>query len=187
MATIEELSKEAEHKMQNSIETARHEFSTLRTGRANPTILDGILVDAYGSSMPISQLAQVHAPEPRQIVVSPYDRSMVGPIEKAIKNSDLNINPINDGASLRLNIPPLTEDRRKDMVKALHKKAEDGRIAVRNVRRDVNDKIKAIEKAGETSEDLSRRAQEQLQKLTDKFIAQVDELQKAKEAELLQV
>jgi len=187
MATLDELSREAEHKMQVSIEAVRHEFSTLRTGRANPTILDGIMVDAYGSTMQINELAQVHAPEARQLVISPYDRAMVAAIEKAIKNSDLNINPINDGASLRLNLPLLTEERRKDMVKVLHKKAEEGRIAIRNVRRDANDHIKALEKKGETSEDLAKRSMEQLQKLTDKYITEVDQLQKSKEAELMQV
>jgi ribosome recycling factor len=187
MPTLEELSHEAEHKMQVSIEAVRHEFSTLRTGRANPSILDGILVDAYGGAMPINELAQVHAPEARQLIISPYDRAMVGPIEKAIKNSDLNINPINDGASLRLNLPSLTEERRKDMVKVLHKKAEEGRIAIRNVRRDINDRVKGLEKKGETSEDLAKRSLDQLQKLTDKYIAEVDQLQKAKEAELMQV
>ncbi len=187
MATLEEYSKEAEHKMRSSIEAARHEFSTLRTGRANASLLDGILVDAYGSSMPIDQLAQVHVPEARQLVIAPYDRSMVGAIEKAIKSSDLNINPVNNGDSLRLNLPPLTEDRRKEMVKVLNKKAEESRVSVRNVRRDANDRIKALEKKAEASEDQSKRAQDQLQKLTDKYIAEIDQLAKAKEAELLQV
>jgi ribosome recycling factor len=187
MATLEELSKEAEHKMRSSIEAAEKEFATLRTGRANPSILDNITVDAYGSAMPVNQIAQVHAPESRQLVITPYDRSLVGPIEKAIKLSDLNINPINNGDSIRLNLPSLTEDRRKEMVKVLAKKAEESRVSVRNVRRDINDRIKAIEKKGETSEDLSKRAMDALQKVTDRFIAEVDQLQKSKEAELLQV
>jgi ribosome recycling factor len=185
MPTIDEVTHEAEHKMQVSIETARHEFAAIRTGRANPSMLDGVHVEAYGSNMPINQLAQVHAPEPRQLVVSPYDRAMLAPIEKAIKNSDLNLNPMNDGVSLRINLPVLTEERRKDMVKSLHKKAEESRISVRNVRRDANDKVKAIEKLGEASEDQSRRVQESLQKMTDKYIAQIDSLQKDKETELL--
>ena len=156
MATLEELSAEAEHKMRSSIEAAKVEFATLRTGRANPTLLDNITVDAYGSAMPIDQIAQVHVPESRQLVITPYDRSMVGAIEKAIKNSDLNINPVNNGDSIRLNLPPLTEDRRKDMVKVLQKKAEESRVSVRNVRRDANDRAKALEKKGETSEDLAK-------------------------------
>lgn len=187
MATITELTAEAEHKMQKSIEASQHEFSTLRTGRANPSMLDGIVVDAYGSQMPINQLAQVHVPEPRQLVITPYDRNMVGTIERAIKMSDLNINPINDGAGIRLNLPVLTEERRKDMVKLLNKKAEEGRVAIRNVRREANDHIKQIEKKGEASEDDAKRAQEKLQKLTDKYIVDLDQLQKAKEAELLEV
>jgi ribosome recycling factor len=187
MPTLEEVVQEAEHKMQVTIETARHEFSAIRTGRANPSMLDGVQVDAYGSMMPINQLAQVHAPEPRQLIVTPYDRSMLALIEKAIKNSDLNLNPMNDGVALRINLPMLTEERRKDMVKLLHKKAEESRISVRNVRRDANDRVKGIEKLGEASEDQARRIQDQLQKLTDKTIAQVDSLTKDKEAELLQV
>jgi len=187
MATISELTAEADHKMQKSIEATQHEFATLRTGRANPSMLDGIMVDAYGSQMPINQLAQVHVPEPRQLMITPYDRTMVGLIERAIKLSDLNINPINDGAGIRLNLPLLTEERRKDMVKLLHKKAEEGRVAIRNVRRDTNDHFKQLEKKGEASEDDAKRAQEKLQKLTDKFIADIDHLQKAKEAELMEV
>jgi ribosome recycling factor len=187
MATITELTAEAEHKMHKSIDATQHEFSTLRTGRANPGMLDGILVDAYGSQMPINQIAQVHVPEARQLTITPYDRALVGAIERAIKISDLNINPINDGAGIRLNLPILTEERRKDLVKQLHKKAEDGRVAIRNVRRDANDHFKQLEKKGEVSEDDCKRALEKLQKLTDKCIADLDHLQKAKEAELMEV
>jgi ribosome recycling factor len=187
MPTLPEIIKDAESKMQKSIESARHEFSTLRTGRANPAILDGINVESYGTSMPINQVAQVHATDARQIVISPYDRSMLGPIEKAIKISDLNINPINDGVSVRLNLPPLTNDRRKEMVKVLQRKAEDGKVSIRNIRRDFNDQIKQLEKKSEVSKDEAKRSEDQLQKLTDRHIAQVDELQKNKEAELMEV
>jgi ribosome recycling factor len=187
MATIAELTAEADHKFQRSIEAAQNEFNTLRTGRANPQILDGILVEAYGSQMPINQVAQVHVPEARQLVITPYDRSVVGAIERAIKLSDLNINPINDGSSIRLNLPVLTEERRKDMVKLLHKKAEEGRVAIRNVRRDANDHFKQLEKKSEISEDENKRAQAKLQTMTDKYIAELDQLQKAKESELLEV
>ena len=173
--------------MQKSIEAARHEFSTLRTGRANPALLDGINVESYGSSLPINQVAQVHATDARQIVISPYDRSMLGPIEKSIKISDLNINPVNDGVSIRLNLPPLTNDRRKEMVKVLQRKAEDGKVAIRNIRRDFNDQIKQLEKKSEVSKDDAKRSEDQLQKLTDRHIAQIDELQKNKEAELMEV
>lgn len=186
MPTIAEIHAEADHKMQKTIEATQHEFATLRTGRASAAMLDGIMVDAYGAPMPVNQLAQIHVPEARQLTITPYDRSMVGAIEKAIKNSDLNINPINDGAGIRLNLPVLTEERRKDLVKQLHKKAEEGRVAIRNVRRDANDHIKKIEKAGDVSEDEGKRAQEKLQKLTDKFIAEIDTIQKSKETELME-
>ncbi len=187
MSTLPEIIKDAEAKMQKSIEAARHEFSTLRTGRANPALLDGINVESYGSSLPINQVAQVHATDARQIVISPYDRSMLGPIEKSIKISDLNINPVNDGVSIRLNLPPLTNDRRKEMVKVLQRKAEDGKVAIRNIRRDFNDQIKQLEKKSEVSKDDAKRSEDQLQKLTDRHIAQIDELQKNKEAELMEV
>jgi ribosome recycling factor len=187
MSTLPEIIKDAEAKMQKSVEAARHEFSTLRTGRANPSILDGINVESYGTSMPINQVAQVHATDARQIVISPYDRSMLGPIEKAIKISDLNINPVNDGIGIRLNLPSLTNDRRKEMVKVLQKKAEEGKVAVRNVRRDFNEQIKQLEKKSEVSKDDAKRSEEQLQKVTDRNIAQIDELQKQKEAELMEV
>jgi ribosome recycling factor len=187
MATLPEIIKDAETKMQKSVEAARHEFSTLRTGRANPSILDGINVESYGTSMPINQVAQVHATDARQIVISPYDRAMLGPIERAIKLSDLNINPINDGIGVRLNLPPLTNDRRKEMVKVLQRKSEEGKVSIRNVRRDFNDQIKSLEKKSEVSKDEAKRSEDQLQKLTDRYIAQVDELQKTKEAELLEV
>jgi ribosome recycling factor len=187
MSTIPEITKEAEDRMLKSIEATRHEFATLRTGRANPSILDGITVEAYGTPMPINQLAQVNVPESRQLIITPYDRSMVGAIEKAIKISDLNLNPINNGDSIRINLPLLTEERRKDLVKVLHKKAEEGRVAIRNVRRDANDHVKQLEKKADVSEDQARRSGEQLQKLTDKSIVEIDQLQKAKEAELLEV
>jgi ribosome recycling factor len=187
MATVAELTTEAETKMQKSVDAAQHDFSTLRTGRATPSLLDGIQVDLYGSKLPINQVAQVHVSDARQLTITPYDRSTVGAIEKAIKVSDLNINPINDGVSVRLNLPPLNEERRKDMVKLLNKKAEEGRISVRNVRREANDHFKQLEKKGEASEDEVRRSQEKLQKLTDKYIAEIDGKAKAKEVELLEV
>jgi ribosome recycling factor len=187
MATVAEITAEAEHKMQKSVESAQHDFSTLRTGRATPSLIDGIQVEAYGSKMPINQIAQVHVSDARQLTITPYDRSMVGPIEKSIKTSDLNINPVNDGAAIRLNLPPLTEERRKEMVKLLNKKTEDGRVSVRNVRSDANDHFKQLEKKGDASEDEVRRSQEKLQKLTDKYVADVDRLAKAKEAELLEI
>jgi ribosome recycling factor len=184
---IEDFSKEAEQKMKKSVEATLHDFATIRTGRATPQLLDGIHVDYYGSPTPINQLASINVPEPRQLQIVPYDRQVVGAIEKAIKNSDININPVNDGGSIRLTIPPLTEERRKDFVKVLHKKTEDHRVSIRNIRRDANDHIKALVKKAEVSEDESKRAQDVLQKLTDKYIAEIDHMSKAKEAELLEV
>src|SRR3569833_3453342 len=141
---IDDLNREAEQKMKKTVAATQHDFSTIRTGRATPSLLDGITADYYGWPTPINQLATINVPEPRQIQVVPYDRSILGAIEKAIKNSDININPVNDGNSIRLSIPPLTEERRKEFVKILHKKTEDGRVAVRNIRRDANDHVKAL-------------------------------------------
>ena len=185
--SLADLAKEAEQRMQKTVDATQHDFSTIRTGRANPSLLDGIQVDYYGSPTPLNQLASISVPESRQLVITPYDRSTVAAVEKAIKNSDININPVNDGSSVRLNIPPLTEDRRKEFVKVLGKKAEEGRVSIRNIRRDTNDQFKALVKKAEASEDESKRAQDGLQKLTDRYILEVDKIARAKEAELLEV
>jgi len=184
---IEDINKEAEQKMKKTVEATQHDFSTIRTGRATPSLVDGITADYYGSPTPLNQLATINVPEPRQLQIVPYDRSTLAAIEKAIKNSDININPVNDGTSLRLNIPPLTEERRKEFVKILHKKTEDGRVSIRNIRRDANDHVKALVKKSEASEDESKRAQDVFQKMTDKYIAEIDAISKVKEAELLEV
>lgn len=185
--SLADLAKDAENKMKKTVEATQHDFSTIRTGRANPTLLDGISVDYYGSPTPINQLATINVPEARQLVITPYDRSALGAIEKAIKNSDLNINPVNAGTMLRLTIPPLTEERRKEFVKILGKKSEEGKVSIRNIRRDANDSFKALVKKSEASEDESKRAQENLQKLTDRYIIEIDQITKAKETELLEV
>jgi ribosome recycling factor len=185
--SIAELAQDAEQRMKKAVESTQLDFATIRTGRATPTLLDGIQVDYYGSPTPLNQLATISIPDSRQLYIAPYDRSIVAAIEKAIKQSDLNINPVNDGAGVRLSIPPLTEDRRKDFVKILNKKSEEGRVSIRNVRRDVNDQFKALVKKSEASEDDSRRAQENLQKVTDKYIAEIDHITKLKEAELMEV
>ncbi|MGO8669936.1 MAG: ribosome recycling factor [Capsulimonadaceae bacterium] len=185
--SLDDLSREAEQKMKKTVEATQHDFSTIRTGRATPRLLDGITVDYYGSPTPLNQLASINVPEPRQLQIAPYDRSVLGAIEKAIRNSDLNINPINEGTAIRLSIPPLTEERRKDFVKVLGKKTEEGRVAIRNIRRDTNDHVKALVKKAEVSEDDSKRTQDALQKLTDRYIAEIDNIAKAKEAELLEV
>ena len=185
--SLADLTKEAEDKMKKTVEATKQDFATIRTGRASPFLLDGLLVDYYGSPTPINQLATITVPDSRQLLISPYDRALVAAIEKAIKNSDVNINPVNDGASLRLIIPPLTEDRRKEFVKVLNKKTEEGKVSIRNVRRDANDQFKALVKKSEASEDESKRAQDNLQKLTDRYIAEVDQIAKAKETELMEV
>jgi len=185
--SIADLTKDAEQKMRKTVEATQNDFNTIRTGRATPALLDGLTIDYYGSPTPIIQVAGISTPDSRQIVITPYERSIVGAIEKAIKNSDLNINPVNDGASVRLIIPPLTEDRRKEFVKILHKKTEEGRVSIRNVRRDINDQFKSLVKKSEISEDESKRAQDSLQKITDRFVAEIDQISKAKEAELLEI
>jgi len=182
-----EILKDVEHRMKRAVEVAQEDFQTLRTGRGNPALLDHIMVNYHGTPMPINQLGAISVPEPRQIVIAPWDKQTIAMIEKAIMASDLGITPTSDGNVVRLNIPYLTEERRREMIKQLHKKAEDHRVAIRNIRREVNDKLKHQEKASEISEDDSRRTQDQVQKLTDKYIEEIDRLQKQKEAELLEV
>lgn len=186
---IPELLKETEERMKKSIEATRHEFSLIRTGRANPAILEHVLVEAYGATMPLNQVATVSVPDPRQLLITPFDRNLIGAIEKGILKSDVNINPNNDGAGIRLAIPPLNEERRKDLIKQVHKKAEDGRVAVRNIRHDAVKKLQAQKKAKENplSEDEERRAEDQVKKLVDKYVAEIDTITKAKEAEMLEV
>ncbi|MDO8588269.1 MAG: ribosome recycling factor [Armatimonadota bacterium] len=179
--------KDAEARMVKAVEAAQHDFATIRTGRANPGILEKVSVDYYGSAMSVSQLAAITAPEPRLLMVSPWDKNAIPSIEKAIMNSDLGLTPTSDGNVIRLQIPYLTEERRRDLIKLLHRKTEEHKITVRNIRRDVNEKLKSMEKNHEISEDDNKRAQEQVQKLTDKYIEQMDKLQVAKEAELMEV
>lgn len=185
--SLADLAKDAEQKMKKTVDATQHDFSTIRTGRATPTLVDGISVDYFGTPTPLNQLAGISVPDSRQLLITPYDRSMTAAIEKAIKNSDLNINPVNDGTSVRLTIPPLTEERRKEFVKILNKKSEEGRVSIRNIRRDINDQFKALVKKSEASEDDSKRAQDGMQKLTDRYIVEIDRITKAKEAELLEV
>jgi ribosome recycling factor len=184
---IDDLVKSSEERMVKAVESARHDYTSIRTGRANPAILDSVKVDYYGTLMPISQLANISVPEPRQILIAPWDKTSIPLIEKAIQKSDLGMNPNTDGAGIRLNIPTLTEERRREYIKQLHKKAEEHRVAVRNIRRDVNEHLKALEKSSEASEDEVKRAEEQTQKLTDKYVQQIDQITKAKESELLEV
>lgn len=182
---IENAKKDARERMEKAVETVRNDFAKLRSGKATPALLDGLKIDYYGSPMPIKQIANVSAPEPRLLVVQPWERNMLAEIERAIIKSDLGLNPANDGIVIRIPIPQLSEERRRDLVKLAKKGAEEGRIAIRNIRRDANDRFKKAEKAGEISEDLSHSAQDDVQKLTDDFIKKIDEHLELKEKEIL--
>lgn len=184
---MQEVLKEAEARMKKTVEDLRRELVTLRTGRATPALVEDIKVDCYGTQLPINQVANISVPDPRSLLITPWDRNTLSAIEKAIQKSDLGLTPNNDGTNIRLVLPPLTEDRRKELVRKVHKIVEDHRVAVRNIRRDANEEIKRREKNHEISEDESRRLQDQVQKLTDKYIAELDRLQKAKEEELMEV
>jgi len=184
---ISDVVKTAEQRMAKTIDATRHDYATIRTGRANPAMLEKVMVDYYGSNMPVNQLANISVPEPRTLLIAPWDKSVIPLIEKAIQKSELGIPPSSDGTVIRLNIPQLTEERRKEFIKQLHKKAEEHRVSVRNIRRDINEELKKQEKEGKASEDEIKRAQEQIQKITDKYIAEIDSITKAKEAELLEV
>ena len=177
----------AKQKMEKSIEALKREFTGVRTGKATPQLLDTVRVEAYGSHVPLNQVATVSAPEPRLLVIQPWDRAMLSPIEKALQTSDLGLNPSYDGKIVRVPIPALTEERRREYVKLLHKMAEEARVAIRQARKDANDDIKRRQKDGDLSEDDVRREQDEVQKATDRYIAQVDEVLKHKEAEVMEV
>jgi ribosome recycling factor len=183
----DQIIKDAEQRMQGAIESLGNELATIRTGRASPSILDRVHVEYYGQEMPINQVGSVSVPDSRTLMITPWDKAALSAIEKGIQRSDLGLNPNNDGVNIRLTIPPLTEQRRKELIKQVHKIVEDHRVSVRNVRRDANDHLKRAEKAGDLSEDENRRFQERIQKLTDKYIADIDKVQSAKEEELLEV
>lgn len=186
-ATFAQIIPQTETRMKKAIEALRHELTTIRTGRAAPALVENLEVDAYGSPMPLIQLAQIHAPEPRLIQIQPYDRNLIRPIEKAILASDLGITPGNDGQVIRLPIPALTEERRKDLVRLLHKKVEEGRVEIRTLRRHSHDEMRKKEKEAGISADEFKRLEHQLQTLTDRYVLEVDEIGKAKEKEILQV
>jgi ribosome recycling factor len=179
--------QDLEARMQAAVDLLSREFSGVRTGRANTALLDSVRVDAYGTVQPINQIASVSVPDPRTLVIQPWDTSQMGAIEKAILKSDLGLTPSNDGKLIRLVMPTLTEDRRKQLAKTVGKLAEDARVAVRNVRRDANDRLRALAKDKKVSQDDERRAHDQIQKATDRFIAKVDELSKKKEQEILAI
>lgn len=179
--------QKARQRMEAALEAVRREFASVRTGKASPALLDMVRVEAYGSQMPLNQVGTVSAPEPRMLTVQPYDKNLLKDIERAIRESDLGLNPSNDGNIIRIPIPALTEERRKEYVRLLHRLAEEGRVAVRQARKDANDDIKQRQKEGELSEDEAHREQEQVQKLTDDYVHRVDETLKKKEAEVMEV
>lgn len=179
--------KATREKMQRSIEATERDYATIRTGRATPALLDRVKVAYYGSEMPVSQLATVSVPEPRQLLISPWDKSVLAAIEKAIFASDLNLTPSNDGSVIRLEIPALTEERRKELTKLVHHKAEEHKVSIRNLRRDANDGLDKKQKAGDITEDDAERGKKEVQKLTDEFIGKVDAITTKKVAEIMEV
>ncbi|HWD40865.1 MAG TPA: ribosome recycling factor [Fimbriimonas sp.] len=185
--SVNQILTDTEHKMKGAVDHMVHDFGTYRTGRASPAVLERVHVEYYGTETPISQIANISVPEPRQLLIQPYEKSMTGPIEKAIMKSDLGINPVNDGTGIRLTFPQMTEDRRKEMVKQVSHRTEQCRVAIRNVRRDGIDHLKALEKKKEITEDEVKGHEGKIQKLTDQFVHQADDLGKKKEAELMQV
>lgn len=184
---ISDILHESEDKMKKAVESTRHEFGLIRTGRASPGILEHVKVDVYGSTLPLNQVAAITVPDPRQLLITPFDRTALGSIEKAILKSDVGITPSNDGTGIRLNIPPLNEERRRDLIKQVHQKAEHGRVSIRTVRQDAIKRLQAAKKSAEVSENEEKRAEEQVQKHVEKYIAEIDHLTKAKEAEMMEV
>jgi len=180
-----EITMNADEQMQKTLDYTKTQIEKIRTGRASASLIDGVMVDAYGSSTPIGQTANVSSPDARSIIIQPWDRSLLEAIEKAIQTADLGFNPQNDGTIIRINVPPLTEERRKEFVKMAKKYAEDGKIAVRNIRRDNNELLRKAEKSKELSEDFRKQGEEEIQEITNGFIKNIDELASNKEKELL--
>lgn len=185
--SADSIMQDAEHRMKHAVEAMVHDFSTYRTGRASPAVLERVHVEYYGVETPISQIANVSIPEPRQLLIQPYEKNMVGVIEKAIQKSDLGINPTSDGQGIRLVFPQMTEERRKEMVKQVHTRAENACVAIRNVRRDAIEHLKGLQKNKELSEDELRAFEGKVQKITDKYIAEAHDLQQKKDSELMSV
>ena len=184
---MNELSKNTEEKMSKSVDALEREYKSIRAGRANASVLDRVTVDYYGVPTPIQQMAAVSVPEARPLLISPWDKSTLKDIEKAILTSEIGINPQNDGTSIRLNFPPLTEERRKDIVKDIRKKGEESKVAVRNQRRDALDKLKALKKGNSITEDDEANGEKKIQNLTDKFCKEIDELSAIKEKEIMAI
>ena len=185
--SVDSALRDAAEKMGKAVAHLKEDLSSVRTGRATPALLNRVTVDYYGSPAPLQQLASMSVPEPRTLMVQPYDKTAIGSIEKAILTSDLGLTPSNDGNVIRLSFPPLTEERRRDLVRQVHARAEDGRVAVRNVRRHHKDEVEKLEKEHEISEDDLKRAEKELQKLTDQHVAEIDDIQRHKEQELMEV
>lgn len=182
-----ELHKQLESKMNKTIDALKYEYTTIRTGRANAQMLDKIRVDYYGTPTPINQMAAISVPEARTLMISPWDKTSMAEIEKAIRNSDLGLNPSNDGQVIRISVPALTEERRKELAKKAHKVAEEFKVRIRNERRDANEDLKKMEKNGEITEDELKKAQDEVQKITDKFIKEIDAVASAKEKDIMEV
>lgn len=184
---IREVVAAAEGRMEKAIEVLRKDLASLRAGRATPALLDKISVDYYGAITPINQVANISIPEPRLLVIQPWDKGMISAVEKAIMKSDLGLTPTSDGTVIRLAVPQLTQERRTELVKVVKKKAEEARVAVRNVRRDANDQLKELEKDGDVSQDEARKGQDEIQKVTDKHIKGIDQVLEKKEKEIMEV
>ncbi len=184
---MNELLKNTEEKMRKSIDALEREYKSIRAGRANAGVLDRVMVDYYGAPTPVQQMAAVSVPEPRTLLIQPWDKTTLKDIEKAILTSDIGINPQNDGTCIRLNFPPLTEERRKDIVKDIRKKGEESKVSIRNQRRDALDKLKALKKGNSITEDDEANGEKKIQTLTDKFCKEIDELSAAKEKEIMEI
>ncbi len=181
------MMNETKERMQKAISAYQRELATVRAGRANPSLLDKVAVEYYGAQTPLNQIASITVPEARMLVITPYDKTALGDIEKAIQKADLGVTPSNDGNIIRITIPPLTEERRKELAKLVKKYSEDAKVAVRNIRRDANDDLKKLEKNGEMTEDELRSSTEDVQKLTDEYVSKIDEITKDKEKEIMEV
>lgn len=184
---INELFKDIDHRMKMSVEHVKHEFSSLRSSRASVTLVEHVKVNYYGNPTPLNQVANLSVPEPRLIVIQPWDKNLTADIEKAIMSADLGLNPNNDGSLIRIPIPPLTDERRKELIRHVHQLAEEGRIGIRNVRREANEHVKKAEKDNELSEDNAKRAAENIQEMTDKYVKEIDEAVEAKEKDIMEV
>ncbi len=181
---IDDLVKDASERMEKSVQHSRDEMVRIRTGKANPSLLDTVKIDYYGTPTPLNQIANINVPEPRLLVILPYDKNILAAVEKAILSSDLGLTPQNDGKVIRLPIPMLTAERREDLIKVVRRLAEEGRVSIRNVRRDINEQIKKAEKSGEISEDNARRKLDDVQKDTDKYIEELDQILKSREVDI---